>query len=117
MILNKQYSRDEWKEQVKKVLGDRKLLRENSKKFKKLLETEALHRFSICILNRQYSPAEYREITQSIIKKMEKTKNFGEYFPVEISPYGYCDVKFETSYAPGRPEIIYCEKCYQQEVY
>jgi len=28
-----------------------------------------------------------------------------------------CDTEFETSYAPDRPEIIYCEKCYQQEVY
>jgi hypothetical protein len=30
---------------------------------------------------------------------------------------GKCNVEFETSYAPNRPEIIYCEKCYQQEVY
>lgn len=29
---------------------------------------------------------------------------------------GKCQVEFETSYAPDRPEIIYCEKCYQQEV-
>ncbi len=28
-----------------------------------------------------------------------------------------CANEFETSYAPDRPEIIYCEKCYQQEVY
>lgn len=28
-----------------------------------------------------------------------------------------CKVEFETSYAPERPEIVYCEKCYQQEVY
>jgi len=28
-----------------------------------------------------------------------------------------CSNEFETSYAPERPEIIYCEKCYQQEVY
>jgi len=28
-----------------------------------------------------------------------------------------CGVEFETSYALDRPEIIYCEKCYQQEVY
>lgn len=28
----------------------------------------------------------------------------------------HCDVKFETSYSPDRPEIVYCEKCYQQEV-
>jgi len=28
-----------------------------------------------------------------------------------------CNNEFETSYAPERPEIIYCEKCYQKEVY
>ncbi|MEK7128078.1 MAG: hypothetical protein AAB933_00750, partial [Patescibacteria group bacterium] len=28
-----------------------------------------------------------------------------------------CSVSFETSYSPDRPEIVYCEKCYQQEVY
>jgi hypothetical protein len=27
-----------------------------------------------------------------------------------------CNNEFETSYAPDRPEIIYCEKCYQEEV-
>ena len=30
---------------------------------------------------------------------------------------GKCDIEFETSYAPERPEIVYCEKCYQAEVY
>ncbi len=28
-----------------------------------------------------------------------------------------CEIEFQTSYAPDRPEIVYCEKCYQQEVY
>ncbi len=27
-----------------------------------------------------------------------------------------CGNEFETPYAPGRPEIIYCESCYQKEV-
>jgi hypothetical protein len=27
-----------------------------------------------------------------------------------------CSNTFETSYSPERPEIVYCEKCYQQEV-
>ena len=27
------------------------------------------------------------------------------------------DIEFETTYSPDRSEIIYCEKCYQQEVY
>jgi hypothetical protein len=29
---------------------------------------------------------------------------------------GKCPNEFETSYAPERPEIVYCEQCYQQEV-
>ena len=28
-----------------------------------------------------------------------------------------CSTDIQTSYAPDRPEIVYCEKCYQQEVY
>ncbi|MFA6393182.1 MAG: hypothetical protein WCW54_03800 [Candidatus Paceibacterota bacterium] len=28
-----------------------------------------------------------------------------------------CNNEFETPYAPNRPEIVYCEKCYQNEVY
>ena len=27
-----------------------------------------------------------------------------------------CENEFETSYSPDRPEIVYCESCYQQEV-
>ena len=29
---------------------------------------------------------------------------------------GKCQNEFETSYSPDRPEVVYCEKCYQQEV-
>lgn len=29
---------------------------------------------------------------------------------------GKCEIEFETSYAPDRPEKVYCEKCYQAEV-
>lgn len=29
---------------------------------------------------------------------------------------GKCPNEFETSYAPDRPEIVYCEQCYQAEV-
>ena len=28
-----------------------------------------------------------------------------------------CNENFETTYSPDQPEIVYCEKCYQQEVY
>ena len=28
-----------------------------------------------------------------------------------------CNNEFETSYAPDRQEIVYCESCYNKEVY
>ena len=28
-----------------------------------------------------------------------------------------CEVEFKTTYAPDRPEIVYCEECYKKEVY
>jgi hypothetical protein len=30
---------------------------------------------------------------------------------------GVCSEKFETSYSPDGGEIVYCKKCYQQEIY
>ena len=27
-----------------------------------------------------------------------------------------CNAEFETNYAPDRPEIVYCESCYQSDV-
>jgi hypothetical protein len=30
---------------------------------------------------------------------------------------GPCGEKFKTGHAPYKKEIVYCEKCYQQEVY
>jgi len=30
---------------------------------------------------------------------------------------GKCEIEFETSYASERPQKVYCEKCYQKEVY
>ena len=28
-----------------------------------------------------------------------------------------CDNEFETTYSPDKPDIIYCESCYQKEIY
>lgn len=30
---------------------------------------------------------------------------------------GHCEIMFKTSYSPERPDIVYCEKCYQKEIY
>jgi len=47
----------------------------------------------------------------------DKSSN-GVYSNTVQHPHGTnpCPNEFETSYAPERPEIVYCEQCYQQEV-
>jgi hypothetical protein len=45
--------------------------------------------------------------------KENKYKNGAEHFHGDEP----CQNEFETSYSPNKQEIIYCEKCYQNEVY
>ncbi|MBU0648421.1 hypothetical protein KJ855_04550, partial [Patescibacteria group bacterium] len=42
-----------------------------------------------CILNKQYSKEEYEELVPKIIEHMQKTGEWGEFFPYEISSFGY----------------------------
>ena len=42
--------------------------------------------------------------------------NQSEHFHGSPPAGGHCSNEFETSYAPDRPEIVYCEQCYQNEV-
>lgn len=35
---------------------------------------------------------------------------------IHLHHHGQCPNEFETSYAPERPEIVYCEQCYNTEV-
>jgi hypothetical protein len=177
-----------------------------------------LRKHKYCILNKQYSKEKYFELREKIIEKMKVDGEYGEFFPINKSPFGYnettaqeffplskneaiqkgyswhdreeknretkegviycehdgkcnescttmfilhpfeiqfykkmnlpqpsmcpncrhadrikyrnplklwhrkcmkegCPNEFETSYSPDRSEIVYCEKCYQQEVY
>ncbi len=42
-----------------------------------------------CILNKQYSKEEYEVLVPQIIEHMQKTGEWGEFFPVCLSPFGY----------------------------
>jgi hypothetical protein len=42
-----------------------------------------------CILNKQYTQEEYEELLPKIIKHMESTGEWGEFFPLTLSPYAY----------------------------
>jgi len=41
------------------------------------------------ILNKKYSKEEYFELKEKIIEQMKKDGEFGEFFPMSISPFGY----------------------------
>jgi len=42
-----------------------------------------------CVLNKQYSKEQYLELKKRIIKHMEKTGEWREYFPSKYSPFAY----------------------------
>lgn len=42
-----------------------------------------------CILNKQYSKEEYEALVSRLIEHMKSTGEWGEFFPISISPYGY----------------------------
>jgi len=64
-----------------------------------------------------------RECDCGMQKSNIKNQNFGvpaEQIYKNITKHFHgsspCTNEFETTYSPDRPEMIYCEKCYQQEV-
>jgi len=46
------------------------------------------------------------------------SKQTTEYKNTTVHEHGDkpCSNEFETSYSPDRPEVVYCESCYQKEV-
>ncbi len=42
-----------------------------------------------CILNKQYTRAEYEDLVPKIIEGMKKRNEWGEFFPVDVSPFAY----------------------------
>jgi len=51
---------------------------------------DGLHtRGQYCILNKQYPKEEYERLVPKIIERMKRDGEYGEFFPVEKSPYAY----------------------------
>ena len=42
-----------------------------------------------CVLNQQYSEAEYFELRDRIVAHMKRTGEWGQYFPEDLSPFAY----------------------------
>lgn len=44
---------------------------------------------SNCILNQKYGEEEYKKLRDKIVEHMKKTGEYGEFFPITISPHAY----------------------------
>src|SRR4029079_13675795 len=78
---------------------------------KNLFGCIGLFRKSYCILNKQYSKEEYEALVPKIIEHMRKTGEWGEYFPIEISPFGYNETVAQEYYPLTEEEVT--EKGYK----
>ena len=54
-----------------------------------LFGCSGLRNAQYCILNKQYSKKEYFELKAKLIQHMQRTKEWGEFFPSVISPFAY----------------------------
>jgi len=70
---------------------------------------------SYCILNKQYSKEEYNAIVPKIIQHMHdqpyidkrgRVYKYGEFFPIELSPFGYNETIAQTDYPLTKEEAV-----------
>jgi hypothetical protein len=60
---------------------------------------------SYCILNKQYAKEEYESLAASILKNMQKTKEWGEFFPVNTSIFCYNESPAQKYYPLTKEQI------------
>ena len=64
-----------------------------------------------CIFNKQYTKEEYEELRGRIVAKMKESGEYGEFFPVAISPFGYNETMAQE-FSPLAKEVA-LEKGYK----
>jgi len=58
-----------------------------------------------CILNKQYTKEEYEELVPKIIEKMQADGEWGEFFPVELSPFAYNETVAQEYFPMTKEEV------------
>ena len=59
-----------------------------------------------CILNKQFSKEEYEAQFAKIIEKITETKEWGEFFPLGISPFGYNETVAQDYFPKLKDEAL-----------
>lgn len=59
-----------------------------------------------CILNKQYNKEEYEKLREKIINKMKKEGIYGDFFPKDLSPFGYNESSAISEFPLSEEEAI-----------
>ena len=59
-----------------------------------------------CILNKQYTKEAYEELAMRIVQHMQKTGEWGLFFPAEISAFGYNETMAQTFFPLQKEEVL-----------
>lgn len=66
----------------------------------------SVHHKKFCVLNKQYTEKEYNELVPRIIEHMQKTGEWGEYFPIQASNFGYNKTLAQIYYPMTREQVL-----------
>ena len=65
----------------------------------------AMRKKRYCILNKQYSEKGHKELRKKIIEHMRKTGEYGEFFPITLSPHAYNETIAQQWYPKEKIEV------------
>ncbi len=65
-----------------------------------------IRRRNNCILNIQYTKDEYRNLREKLIHHMKETGEWGEFFPVRISPFPFNDTVAQDFFPLAKEEAV-----------
>jgi hypothetical protein len=65
-----------------------------------------MKRNSYCILNKQYTEGEYEDLMPKIVEHMRKTREWGEFFPINLSPFGYNETVANEAFPLDREQAL-----------
>ncbi len=66
----------------------------------------SLRGYQYCILNKQYSKEEYESLVPRIIEHMKKAGEWGEFFPIELSPFAYNESIAQEYYPLSQSDVF-----------
>lgn len=65
-----------------------------------------LKKAQYCILNKQYSREQYEELVPKIIEHMQRSGEWGEFFPAKLSPFGYNETLANEYFSMNKEQAL-----------